>query len=75
MNTITRRIAAGAALLAAPALIALGTATMSHAEATVNNSGPNMSQPSPHPVFPGQSIWGQPGTPSWHHSLGPNFGQ
>jgi hypothetical protein len=32
MNVMTRRVAATVALLAAPALIALGTATASHAE-------------------------------------------
>jgi hypothetical protein len=67
MNTITRRIAATAALLAAPALIALGTATASHAETTVRYNGPATSAPAQHPAFPHQSNSPQPGTSVHHH--------
>jgi hypothetical protein len=67
MNTITRRIAATAALLAAPALIALGTATASHAETTVRYNGPATSAPELHPAFPHQSNTPQPGTSVHHH--------
>jgi hypothetical protein len=47
--------AATAALLAAPALIALGTATASHADAAVTNNGPSISAPVQHPAFPHQT--------------------
>jgi hypothetical protein len=67
MNTTTRRIAATAALLAAPALIALGTATASHAETTVRYNGPATSAPAQHPAFPHQSNSPQPGTSVHHH--------
>jgi len=67
MNTITRRIAATAALLAAPALIALGTATASHAETSVRYNGPATSAPEQHPAFPHQSNTPQPGTSVHHH--------
>ena len=67
MNTITRRIAATAALLAAPALIALGTATSSHAETSVRYNGPATSSPAQHPAFPHQSNTPQPGTSVHHH--------
>jgi hypothetical protein len=60
---ITRRIAAAAAMIAAPALIALGTATMSHADTTVTNNGPSVS----HPAFPNQHNFPQPGTAIHHH--------
>ncbi len=55
MNVITRRIAAATALLAAPALIALGTAGMSHADTSVRYNGPATSAPEHHPAFPHQS--------------------
>jgi hypothetical protein len=67
MNTITRRIAATAALLAAPALIALGTATASHADTSVRYNGPATSAPAQHPAFPHQSNTPQPGTSVHHH--------
>ncbi|MDT5105125.1 MAG: hypothetical protein QOI25_2638 [Mycobacterium sp.] len=67
MNTITRRFAATAALLAAPALIALGTATMSHADTAVTTNGPSISAPAQHPAFPHQSNMPQPGTSVHHH--------
>jgi hypothetical protein len=67
MNAISRRIAATAALLAAPALIALGTATASHAETTVRYNGPATSAPQLHPAFPHQSNTPQPGTSVHHH--------
>jgi hypothetical protein len=67
MNTITRRIAATAALLAAPALIALGTATASHADTAVTTNGPSISAPVQHPAFPHQTNTPQPGTSVHHH--------
>ena len=67
MNTITRRVAATAALLAAPALIALGTATASHAETSVRYNGPATSAPAQHPAFPHQTNTPQPGTSVHHH--------
>jgi hypothetical protein len=67
MNTITRRIAATAALLAAPALIALGTATASHADTSVRYNGPATSAPAQHPAFPHQANTPQPGTSVHHH--------
>ena len=67
MNTISRRIAATAALLAAPALIALGAATMSHADTAVTTNGPSISAPVQHPAFPHQSNMPKPGTPVHHH--------
>ncbi|MCV7224931.1 hypothetical protein [Mycolicibacterium komossense] len=63
MNASTRRLAAATALLAAPVLIALGTATMSHADASVGAAGPSIS----HPAFPHQSNMPQPGTAIHHH--------
>jgi hypothetical protein len=63
MNTITRRIAAGAALVAAPVLIALGTATMSHADTNLGNASANTVT---HPAFPHQTNMPQPGTPEHH---------
>jgi hypothetical protein len=68
MFTTTRRRAAGAAaLLVAPALIAIGTATMSHAEVSVVNTGPTFSQPVQHPAFPQQYNTPVPGTSIHHH--------
>jgi hypothetical protein len=63
MNARTRRIAAAAALLAAPALIALGTATASHADTAMTNASSSIS----HPAFPHQSNTPQPGTAIHHH--------
>ena len=45
MNAIVKRLAAGSALAAAPALIALGVATASQAESGVIVTGPSVSQP------------------------------
>jgi hypothetical protein len=67
MNAITRRVAAIAALLAAPVLIALGTATASHAETSVRYNGPATSAPAQHPAFPHQVNTPQPGTAVHHH--------
>ena len=67
MNAITRRIAVTAALLAAPALIALGTATMSHADTAVTTNGPSISAPVQHPAFPHQANTPQPGSSVHHH--------
>ena len=61
---ITRRIAAGFALAAAPAIIALGAATASQAEPSAVNPGPSVSH---HEVFPHQQNVPQPGTPEHHH--------
>ncbi|MCF6389883.1 hypothetical protein L2K20_23165 [Mycobacterium sp. MBM] len=45
MNAMTRRIATGLAVAAAPAIIAVGAATTSHAQATAANTyGPTTSQ-------------------------------
>ncbi len=63
MNVLTRRIAAAAALAAAPALIALGAATTSQAQTSITNSGPSIS----HQVFPHQDNTPQPGTSIHHH--------
>ena len=60
--TITRRIAAGFALAAAPAVIFLGAAT-AHAEAAPANAAASVS----HPAFPHQSNFPKPGTPEHHH--------
>ena len=65
MTTFARRIAATAALLAAPALIALGTASASHAESTVRTNGPSISHPAEHQVFPNQHV-AAPGSPEHH---------
>ena len=69
-----KRIAAGALLAAGPALVALGAATDSYADAASTNVGPsrisagaNMSHPTPHPSFPGQNNQPQPGTSIHHH--------
>ena len=60
--TITRRIAAGFALAAAPAVIFLGAAS-AHADASVANHGPSVS----HPAFPHQHNTPKPGTSVHHH--------
>ena len=59
---ITRRIAAGFALAAAPAVIFLGAAT-AHADST----GPNNVSTSSHQAFPHQHNTPQPGTSIHHH--------
>ena len=58
MNAIVKRLAAGSALAAAPALIALGVATASQAESGVIVTGPSVTQPvqQQHPVFPHQDF-------------------
>jgi hypothetical protein len=66
MNASIRRIAAGVAMIAAPALIALGTATASHADSAVTTNGPSISHPVHHPAFPHQSNFPKPGTPEHH---------
>ncbi len=63
MSTIARRIAAGFALAAAPALIALGAAT-AHADSAVANTGPSVSS---HQAFPNQHNMPQPGSMTHHH--------
>ncbi len=69
MNAINARIAAGAALLAAPIMIALGTAAVGHADTVITNTGPSssISRPVQHPAFPHQSNVPQPGTSIHHH--------
>ena len=64
---VSRRIAAGFALVAAPALIALGAATASHADTAVANNGPSLSAPAQHSAFPNQDNMPQPGTVEHHH--------
>lgn len=61
--TITRRIAAGFALAAAPAVIFLGAAS-AHADASVANRGPSVSH---HEAFPNQHNAPQPGSSVHHH--------
>lgn len=65
MTTITHRIAAATALLAAPALIALGTASTSHAESSVRTNGPTISHPMPRKAFPHQHV-AAPGSREHH---------
>jgi hypothetical protein len=68
---LIRRFAAAAMLAAAPALIALSTATVSHADTpTVTPNVPSVSTPHVHQVFPGNDPfrdrpWYQ--TPRHHH--------
>ena len=64
MNAVTRRLAAVAALTAAPALIALGAATASQAQTAATNTGPSVSQ---HHAFPHQDNVPQPGSQVHHH--------
>jgi hypothetical protein len=66
MSTTFRRIAAGATLAIAPALLAVGVAASSQASSVVPNSGPQ--------IHAGQSYAGgvngtavKPGTPEHHH--------
>jgi hypothetical protein len=66
MNTINRRIAAGAVLLAAPVLIGLGANTISHAD-TAAVWTVNASSSISHPAFPNQHNLPQPGTAIHHH--------
>jgi hypothetical protein len=66
MNAVTRRLAAVAALTAAPALIALGAATASQAQTSVTNTGPSVS----HHAFPHQDNVPQPGSRIHHHHQG-----
>ncbi len=68
MKKITRRVAAGVVLIAAPALIALGAAAASHADETgVTNNGPSVTQPVEHPAFPIQTNVPTPGSVEHHH--------
>lgn len=64
MNAVTRRLAAVAALTAAPALIALGAATASQAQTTATDTGPGTSH---HQAFPQQVNLPQPGSQVHHH--------
>lgn len=66
-TTWIRRLAAGAVLAAAPAIIAMGTATVGHADAEIDNPGPAMSAPAQHQTFPNQTNIPQPGTSEHHH--------
>ncbi|CAN5353437.1 hypothetical protein BH09ACT8_BH09ACT8_31390 [soil metagenome] len=67
MKNVTRRIAAGLALAAAPAMIALGTATMSHADTSVSAGRGAPATSISHPAFPHQTNAPQPGTSVHHH--------
>lgn len=70
MNIISRRIAAGIALAAAPALIALGAAATSSAQTTATPTVPTVTSTSPtvgHQAFPGQQNFPQPGSTIHHH--------
>jgi hypothetical protein len=69
MNTIIRRSLAAAALLAAPVVIALGTAAAGHADTVITHTGPSssISHPVPHQAFPHQFNTPQPGTAIHHH--------
>ncbi|CAN5404411.1 hypothetical protein BH09ACT8_BH09ACT8_46650 [soil metagenome] len=60
-----RPLATAAALLAAPIMIALGTATMSHADTNLGNASASTSIS--HPAFPHQTNAPQPGTSIHHH--------
>lgn len=60
MNTITRRIAAGATLAIAPALIAFGAAGAGHAETATINNGPSVSAPA-------HKMPSEPGVPNYLH--------
>jgi hypothetical protein len=63
-----KRLAAGAMLTAAPALIAIGAAGASNAATGSVDTGPHMSQPTHHSAFPGQNFSSDaPGTPAHHH--------
>ena len=62
-----RSLLLATALLAAPALIAIGTAGMSHADTSIRYNGPSVSAPQHHPAFPHQTHIPQPGTASHHH--------
>ena len=48
-------------------MIALGTATMSHADTSITNNGPSISRPVHHEAFPQQHNTPQPGTSIHHH--------
>ena len=64
MNVIARRIAAATALVAAPVLIALGTAGISQADTNLGNA--SASTTISHPAFPHQTNMPQPGTAEHH---------
>jgi hypothetical protein len=66
MNITTRRIAVGVTMIAAPLMIALGTASVSNADPHRNNNG-YVYLPQDHPAFPNQTNAPQPGTQT-HHS-------
>jgi hypothetical protein len=65
-KTTLRRIAATAVMIAAPALIAVGTASVSHADGGVRYNGPSTSQPVQHPAFPNQGNFPKPGSREHH---------
>jgi hypothetical protein len=62
LKAATNRTLVAIALLAAPIMIALGTATMSHAD-NLGNASTSIS----HPAFPHQANAPQPGTSIHHH--------
>ena len=69
MNVTFRRIAAGAALAIAPALLAVGVAASSQASSVVPNPGPTVFAGQDHTTG-GHGVNGtniKPGTPEHHH--------
>lgn len=66
-TTWIRRLAAGTALAAAPAIIALGAAAPGHADYPIEDPGPAMTSQVQLPPFPYQTNAPQPGTPTHHH--------
>jgi hypothetical protein len=68
MNISTRRIAAGFALAAAPALIALGAAATSSAQTTIPSASVVNTMPTAGDhAFHGQQNFPQPGSTVHHH--------
>lgn len=63
MNKYSQRIAAGLAMAAVPALIALGGAASAAAQTAPSAPGPSVS----HPAFPHQDHTPKPGTAVHHH--------
>jgi len=66
-TTWIRRLAAGAALAAAPVMIATGAAAAGHADFRIDNPGPSVTSQTTLPPFPYQTNAPQPGTSTHHH--------
>jgi hypothetical protein len=64
LKAAAARTLAAATLIAAPVLIALGTAGMSHADTNLGNASATSSIS--HPAFPHQTNAPKPGTPEHH---------